>query len=199
MFKLYEYSPSGNCYKVRLLLTQLNIAFDRTEINIIEGKSRTPEFLVKNPNGRIPVLEIAPGKFLFESNAIMFYLSEETEFFPTDKFERAEVMQWLFFEQYSHEPFIATSRFWYLTRKAQEYQEALQQKQAPGYAALGVMEQHLAENEFFAGDRYTIADIGLFAYTHVADEGGFDLTRFPAIQTWIDRVKSQPRYIKITQ
>ena len=181
MFKLYEYSPSGNCYKVRLLLTQLNIPFDRTEINILEGKSRTPEFLVKNPNGRIPVLEIAPGKFLFESNAIMFYLSEETEFFPTDKFERAQVMQWLFFEQYSHEPFIATSRFWYLTGKAQEYQEALQQKQAPGYAALGVMEQHLAENEFFAGDRYTIADIGLFAYTHVADEGGFDLTRFPAI------------------
>ena len=199
MFKLYEYSPSGNCYKVRLLLTQLNIAFDRTEINILEGKSRTPEFLVKNPNGGIPVLEIAPGKFLFESNAIMFYLSEETEFFPTDKFERAQVMQWLFFEQYSHEPFIATSRFWYLIGKAQEYQEALQQKQAPGYAALGVMEQHLAENEFFAGDRYTIADIGLFAYTHVADEGGFDLTRFPAIQTWIDRVKSQPRYIKITQ
>ena len=199
MFKLYEYSPSGNCYKVRLLLTQLNIAFDRTEINILEGKSRTPEFLVKNPNGRIPVLEIAPGKFLFESNAIMFYLSEETEFFPTDKFERAEVMQWLFFEQYSHEPFIATSRFWYLIGKAEEYQEALQQKQAPGYAALGVMEQHLAENEFFAGDRYTIADIGLFAYTHVADEGGFDLARIPAIQTWIDRVKSQPRYIKITQ
>ena len=199
MFKLYEYSPSGNCYKVRLLLTQLNIPFDRTEINILEGKSRTPEFLVKNPNGRIPVLEIAPGKFLFESNAIMFYLSEETEFFPTDKFERAQVMQWLFFEQYSHEPFIATSRFWYLTGKAQEYQEALQQKQAPGYAALGVMEQHLAENEFFAGDRYTIADIGLFAYTHVADEGGFDLTRCPAIQAWIDRVKSQPGYIKITQ
>ena len=199
MFKLYEYSPSGNCYKVRLLLTQLNIAFDRTEINILQGKSRTPEFLVKNPNGRIPVLEIAPGKFLFESNAIMFYLSEETEFFPTDKFERAEVMQWLFFEQYSHEPFIATSRFWYLIGKAKEYQEALQQKQAPGYAALGVMEQHLAENEFFAGDRYTIADIGLFAYTHVAYEGGFDLTKFPAIQTWIDRVKSQPRYIKITQ
>ena len=199
MFKLCEYSPSGNCYKVRLLLTQLNIAFDRTEINILEGKSRTPELLVKNPNGRTPVLEIAPGKFLFESNAIMFYLSEETEFFPTDKFERAQVMQWLFFEQYSHEPFIATSRFWYLIGKAQEYQEALQQKQAPGYAALGVMEQHLAQNEFFAGDRYTIADIGLFAYTHVAGEGGFDLTRFPAIQTWIDRVKSQPRYIKITQ
>jgi len=197
MFKLYEYSPSGNCYKVRLLLTQLNIPFDRTEINILEGKSRTPEFLVKNPNGRIPVLEIAPGKFLFESNAIMFYLSEETEFFPTDKFERAQVMQWLFFEQYSHEPFIATSRFWYLTGKAEEYQEALQQKQAPGYGALGVMEQHLANHAFFTGDRYTIADIGLFPYTHFAGEGGFDLTRFPAIQSRINRVKTQPLHLKI--
>jgi glutathione S-transferase len=197
MFKLYEYSPSGNCYKVRLLLTQLNIPFDRTEINILQKESRTPEFLVKNPNGRIPVLEIAPGKFLFESNAIMFYLSEETEFFPSDKFERAQVMQWLFFEQYSHEPFIATSRFWYLTGKAEEYQAALQQKQAPGYAALGVMEQHLEKNDFFAGDRYSIADIGLFAYTHVAGEGGFDLAGFPAIKTWIERIKNQPRYISI--
>lgn len=198
MFKLYEYSLSGNCYKVRLLLTQLNIPFDRTEIDILQGKSRTPEFLVKNPNGRIPVLEIAPGQFLFESNAIMFYLSEATEFFPTDKFERAQVMQWLFFEQYSHEPFIATSRFWYMTGKAEEYREALQQKQAPGYAALAVMEQHLENHAFFVGDRYTIADIGLFAYTHVAGEGGFDLTKFPAIETWIDRVKSQPAYISMT-
>ena len=114
MLKLYEYFPSGNCYKIRLLLTHLNIPFERLEIDIIKGESRTPDFLIKNPNGRIPVLEIEADKFLFESNAIMFYLSEETEFFPTDKFERAQVMQWLFFEQYSHEPFIATSRFWYL-------------------------------------------------------------------------------------
>ncbi|MEO6863586.1 MAG: glutathione S-transferase family protein [Microcoleus sp.] len=197
MFKLYEYSPSGNCYKVRLLLTQLNIAFDRTEINILQKESRTPEFLVKNPNGRIPVLEIEPGKFLFESNAIMFYLSEKTEFFPSAQFERAQVMQWLFFEQYSHEPYIATSRFWISVGKAEEYQAELQQKQAPGYAALGVMEQRLEKHEFFVGDRYSIADIGLFAYTHVAGEGGFDLTRFPAIQSWIERVKHQPRYISI--
>jgi glutathione S-transferase len=197
VLKLYEYSPSGNCYKIRLLLTQLGIPFERTQIDILKGESRTPEFLLKNPNGRIPVLEIAPGKFLFESNAIMFYLSEGTEFFPDDKWERAKVMQWLFFEQYSHEPFIATSRFWYMTGKAEEYREALQQKQAPGYAALGLMEKHLTENEFFAGDRYTIADIGLFAYTHVAGEGGFDLSGFPAIQTWIDRVQNQPRHISI--
>ena len=198
MFKLYEYSPSGNCYKIRLLLTQLNLPFARIKIDILKRESRTPEFLVKNPNGRIPVLEIELGQFLFESNAIMFYLSEETDFFPSDKVERAQVMQWLFFEQYSHEPFIATSRFWYMTGKAEEYQEALQQKQAPGYAALGVMEQHLEKNDFFVGDRYSIADIGLFAYTHVAGEGGFDLTRFPAIESWIERIKNQPRYIGIT-
>jgi glutathione S-transferase len=126
----------------------------------------------------------------------MFYLSERTEFFSSDKFDRGQVMQWLFFEQYTHEPFIATSRFWYLTRKAPEYQEALKQKQAPGYGALGVMEQHLANHAFFTGDRYTIADIGLFAYTHVAGEGGFDLTRVPAIQSWINRVKNQAGYIK---
>jgi glutathione S-transferase len=120
----------------------------------------------------------------------MFYLSERTEFFSSDKFYRGQIMQWLFFEQYTHEPFIATSRFWYLTRKAQEYQEALKQKQAPGYGALGVMEQHLANHAFFTGDRYTIADIGLFAYTHFGGEGGFDLTRFPAIQSWINQVKN---------
>ncbi|XZN91527.1 MAG: glutathione S-transferase family protein [Microcoleus sp.] len=197
MFKLYQYSMSGNCYKIRLLLNQLNIPFATLEIDILKGESRTKDFLHKNPNGRIPVLEIEPGKFLFESNAIMFYLSEGTEFFPNDKFERSQVMQWLFFEQYSHEPFIATSRFWYLTGKSEEFQEALKQKQAPGYAALGVMERHLETNDFFVADRYTIADIGLFAYTHVAAEGGFDLTRFPAIESWIDRIKSQPGYINI--
>lgn len=188
---------SGNCYKIRLLLNQLNIPFATLEIDILKGESRTKDFLYKNPNGRIPVLEIEPGKFLFESNAIMFYLSEGTEFFPDDKFEKAQVMQWLFFEQYSHEPFIATSRFWYLTGKSEEFHEALKQKQAPGYAALGVMERHLEKNDFFVADRYTIADIGLFAYTHVAGEGGFDLTRFPAIESWIDRIKSQPGYINI--
>ena len=199
MFKLYEYSWSGNCYKVRLLLTQLNIPFARLEIDVLKGESRTPEFLLKNPNGRIPVLEIEPDKFIFESNAIMFYLSEGTEFFPSDKFERAQVMQWLFFEQYSHEPFIATSRFWYLTGKAQEYQEALKQKQAPGYGALGVMEQHLANHAFLTGDRYPIDDIGLFAYTHFAGEGGVDLTRFAAIQSYINRENNQPLFINITQ
>jgi glutathione S-transferase len=145
------------------------------------------------------MIAIEPDEFLFESNAIMFYLSEGTEFFERDKIEGAQIMQWLFFEQYSHESFIATSRFWYLTGKAEEYQEALKQKQAPGYGALGVMEQHLANHAFFTGDRSTIADIGLLAYTHFAGEGGFDLTRVPAIQSWINRGKTQPLYLNLTQ
>src|SRR4028118_313244 len=200
MLRLYEFFSSGNCYKVRLLLTQLGIPFERVELNILKGETRTPEFLSKNSNGRIPVLEIEPGKFLSESNAILFYLSEGTQFFPDDSWERAKVLQWLFFEQYSHEPYIATSRFWIsILGKGDEYRDAINQKREPGYAALTVMERHLTNHVFFVGERYTIADIGLFAYTHVADEGGFDLIRFPEIQAWIERVKAQPQHISITQ
>lgn len=200
MLKLYQFFSSGNCYKIRLLLTQLEIPFESIELDILKGETRTPEFLSKNPNGRIPVLETQSGQFIAESNAILFYLSEGTDFLPKDNFEKAKVLQWLFFEQYSHEPFIATSRFWIsILGKAEEYRDALNQKREPGYAALGVMEKHLTNNDFFVGERYTIADIGLFAYTHVADEGGFDLTKFPAINGWIERVKSQPRHISITQ
>ncbi|AFY89406.1 glutathione S-transferase family protein [Chroococcidiopsis thermalis] len=200
MLKLYDFLPSGNGYKVRLLLTQLGIPFERVEINILKGESRTPEFLKKNSNGRIPVLQLESGDFLAESNAILFYFSEDTEFLPADKLLRARVLQWLFFEQYSHEPNIATPRFWITELgKADEYREAIEQKRQAGYAALGVMEQHLTQQKFFVGDRYSIADIGLFAYTHVADEGGFDLSQFPAIQAWIERVKAQPNYIPITQ
>ncbi len=195
MLKLYEFSPSGNCYKIRLLLTQLEIPFERIEIDITKGESRSPEFLQKNPNGRIPVLEIEPGKFLSESNAILFYLSAGTKFFPTNKWEQAQVMQWLFFEQYSHEPYIATSRYWIsILEKAEEYKAEIKQKQSGGYAALGVMEKHLEKHQFFVGDSYTIADISLFAYTHVADEGGFDLNQFSAIPNWIEKVKNQPLY-----
>ncbi|MBD1832471.1 glutathione S-transferase family protein [Cyanobacteria bacterium FACHB-472] len=200
MLKLYQFFSSGNCYKIRLLLTQLEIPFESIELNILKGETRTPEFLSKNPNGRIPVLETQSGQFIAESNAILFYLSEGTDFLPKDNFEKAKVLQWLFFEQYSHEPFIATSRFWIsILGKAEEYQDALNQKREPGYAALDVMEKHLTNHTFFVEEHYTIADIGLFAYTHVADEGGFDLTRFPAINGWIERVKSQSRYISITQ
>jgi glutathione S-transferase len=200
MYKLYDFLPSGNGYKVRLLLTQLQIPFELIELNIVNQETRTPEFLQKNPNGKIPLLEIAPNQFISESNAILYYLSQETEYFPQDKYQQAQVMQWLFFEQYSHEPNIATPRFWitHQPERLDKYQEQIKQKQQLGYAALNVMEQHLKTHEFFVGDKYTIADIGLYAYTHVAEEGGFNLDKFPAILAWFKRIQSQPKHILIT-
>lgn len=199
MYKLYDFMPSGNGYKVRLLLTQLEIAFELIELNILNQETRTPEFLAINPNGKIPVLEIAPDKFISESNAILYYLSQGTAYFPQDRYQQAQVMQWLFFEQYSHEPNIATPRYWIsVLKQAEQYQEQIKQKQKLGYAALNVMEQHLQSHEFLVAERYTIADIGLYAYTHVAEAGGFDLNKFPAIKSWFNRIESQPRYIKIT-
>ncbi|MFB2769383.1 glutathione S-transferase family protein [Pelatocladus sp. BLCC-F211] len=198
--RLYDFLPSGNGYKIRLLLSQIGMPFERVEVNILKDETRTPEFLSKNPNGKIPVLEIKPGKYLAESNAILVYLSEGTEFLPYDRFLRAQVMQWLFFEQCSLKPFIAPLRFWIsVLGKAEEYKEAIEGRRESGYRALKVMENHLQSHNFFVGERYTIADIALFAYTHVADEGGYDLKQFPAIQAWIERVKSQPRYISIKE
>jgi glutathione S-transferase len=199
MLKLYEYSSSGNCYKIRLLLARLKIDYQRIEIDILKGESRTVEFLKINPNGRIPLLEIEPGKYLYESNAIIYYLANGTELLPIDRWERAQIMQWLFFEQYSHEPNIATVRFWIsILKQAEQKREAIAQKQELGYAALGVMERHLEKHDYFVGERYSIADIALYAYTHVADEGNFDLGKFPAILAWFDRIVSQPNYIKIS-
>lgn len=200
LLRLYDFLPSGNGYKIRLLLTQLGMPFERVELNILKGETRTPEFLSKNPNGKIPVLEIEPGKYLAESNAILVYLSECTEFLPYDRFLRAQVLQWLCFEQYSHEPFIATSRFWIsILGKTEEYSEAIKQKREPGYAALNLMEKHLTSHIFFVGERYTIADIALYSYSHTADEGGFNMSQFPHIKAWCDRVASQPNYIAITK
>lgn len=197
MYRLYDYHDSGNGYKVRLLLTQLGISFEYVEKDILKGETRSPDFLAINPNGRIPVLEVEPEIHLAESNAILIYLSEGTEFLPKDKLDRARVFEWLFFEQYSHEPFIATSRFWLRHGFAQQKQQALQEKQAPGYAALEVLEKRLKEHPFLVGDRYTIADIALYAYTHVAPQGGFSLEKFPAILSWCDRIVNQPNHITI--
>lgn len=199
MYRLYDFLPSGNGYKVRLLLTQLRIPFELVLRDVLQKETRTEEFLEKNPNGRIPVLEVEPGQYLSESNAILIYLSEGTPFLPTDRWERAKVMQWLFFEQYSHEPYIATSRFWLQHDMAEEKKEALAEKQAPGYAALGVMEQRLKDRLFLVDERYTIADIALYAYTHVAYEGGFSLEDYPGIRRWLHQVRSQPHHITITQ
>ena len=198
MLRLYDYLPSGNGYKVRLLLTQLGVQFERIELDIVKGETHTPEFLAKNPNGRIPVLELEDGTCLAESNAIMFYLADGTPFLPVERLARAQVLQWLFFEQYSHEPNIATVRFWLHTEMTDERRTLLPSKRAQGYAALQVMEQHLRTRTFFVGERYTIADIALYAYTNVADEGGFDLTPYPAINAWLARVRAQPRHIPIT-
>lgn len=198
--RLYDYLESGNGYKVRLLLTQLGIPFERVELDITKGETRTLEFLAKNLNGRIPVLESKPGEFLAESNAIMFYLAEGTPFLPTERWERAQVLQWMFFEQYNHEPNIATSRFWISHDLLTEERRAqLSQKRTLGYAALDVMEKHLGGRSFFVGEGYSVADIALYAYTHVAHEGGFDLAGYPRIRAWLERVKNQPKYIPITQ
>ncbi len=199
MMRLYDYLPSGNGYKVRLLLAQLGIPFELVTLDITKGETRTPAFLAKNPNGRIPLLEVEPGRYLAESNAILVYLSEGTPFFPDDRWQRAQVLQWMCFEQYSHEPNIATVRFWlHYTELTPERRAAIEQKRPLGYAALDVMERHLATRPFFVADRYTIADIALYAYTHVADEGGFDLGRHPAVQTWLTRVRAEPRHVPIT-
>ena len=199
MLKLYDYLESGNGYKVRLLLHQLGRPFERVELDIVAGESRTPEFLARNPNGRIPTLELEDGRCLSESNAIQWYLAAGTPFLPDGPFEQARVLQWMFFEQYSHEPYIAVVRFWVHTGTAAEHAAELEERRARGYQALAVMEGHLSEHDFFAAGAYTIADIALYAYTHVAHEGGFELGDYPAVRAWLDRVREQPAHVPITQ
>ncbi len=199
MYTLYDYLPSGNGYKVRLTLCQLKQAFRYVDMDIMKGATRTDAFLKKNPNGRIPTLEYAPGEFLFESNAIMYYLAEGTALLPDSRLHRAQVLQWLFFEQYSHEPFIAVSRFIMMHGEPNEASKArLESKRAGGLAALNIMNDHLSNNDFFVDNTYSIADIGLYAYTHVADEGGFDLDEFPAVTRWLNRIAALPDYCRIT-
>ena len=200
MIRLYDYLPSGNAYKVRLLLTQLGIAFERVELNILEGATRTPEFLAKYPNGRIPAVELDEGRLLFESNAIIMYFAEGTPFLSADRFERAETLQWLFFEQYSHEPYIASVRFLVMYPQVKDDRRLIiDLMRRRGHDALAVMEHHLKSREWFVGARYSIADIALYAYTNVAGEGGFDLSGYDAVRAWLARVKSQPRHIPISQ
>ena len=200
MFTVYGDTQSGNCYKVQLVLHQLNLPYRWVAVDTLKKETRSAAFLAKNPNGKIPLLELPSGEFLPESNAIMHYLAEGSPLLPGDRLERARVLQWLFFEQYSHEPYIAVARYIvrYLGRPG-KLEAKLQEKMAPGYAALKVMEQHLAQHRFLAGETYSIADIGLYAYTHVAHEGGFDLSTFPAIQAWLGRVTEQPGHITMGQ
>ena len=200
MMTLYDFNGSGNGYKVRLLLAQLGIRYTLVERDILKGETRTPEFLAKNPNGRIPTLELDDGTFLAESDAILWYLAEGTKFAPADRMERARTLQWMFFEQYSHEPQIAVARFWiHSLHKGKEWADRLQEKWQKGYLALDVMERHLTGRRFFVAERYSIADIALYGYTHVAGEGEFDLGRYPHIRAWLDRVADQPGHVLITQ
>ena len=192
--KLYNVAYSGNSYKVRLLVNQLGIPCEIIDVDILNGESRTAEFLKINPNGRTPVLD-DDGFVLAESNAILAYLARGTKFLPDDRHKFALAFQWLFFEQYSHEPYIATSRFWLQHKPdSPERTALLASKRDGGWAALKVMEDHLAKHDFFVGD-YSIADIALFAYTHVADEGGFPLDNFSKIRNWIERVKAQVEFV----
>ena len=194
--RIYGDSRSGNCYKLKLLCAAMGMDYDWVEVDILRGETHTDEFLAMNANGKIPLLALPDGRHLAESNAILCYLADGGPFLPGKAFEKAEVLQWLFFEQYSHEPYIATSRFiiQYLGTPPERALE-LDQKKAGGYRALGVMETRLAEHEFLAGDHYTIADIALFAYTHVADEGGFSLDEFPAIRRWLARISERPDFV----
>ena len=199
MLRLYDHLESGNGYKVRLLLHQLGVPFERVELDIVKGETRTPAFLAKNPNGRIPTLELEDGTFLPESNAILWYLAEGTPFLPEQRLARAQVLSWMFFEQYSHEPNIATLRFWTHQGWLEQRAALVPGKREAGAAALRVMEEHLAKHGFFVAELYTIADIALYAYTHVAEEGGFALAAYPAICAWLARVAAQPGHVPITR
>ena len=186
MLRLYDNHLSGNGYKPRLLLAHLGQSCERIEVDILKGETRTPEFLHRNPNGRIPVLELEDGACIAESNAILFYLAEGSRFLPSARLARAVTLQWMFFEQYSHEPCIAVARHWIQHVEMTAAQRArLPAKQEGGRAALAVMENHLRGSSWFGGDAISIADIALYAYTHVADEGGFDLSHYPAVGAWL--------------
>jgi len=194
---LYNAPVSGNCYKVRLLFAQLGIDCERREVDVFDRSDR-PELLGGlNPALRVPTLVLDDGRTLAESDAILFYFGDGTEYLPQDRYERAQVLQWMFFEQYSHEPYIAVARFWELAGIHQSDAE-LEAKQNGGHAALRAMDEHLMEREFLVGERYTIADIALFAYTHVAPEGGFTLEPYSAIRSWLTRVAAQPGHVGIT-
>ena len=200
MLRLYDYYDSGNGYKVRLLLSQLGLPFEYVETDILKGETRTPEFLALNPNGRVPVLQLEDGTPLAESDAILFYLAEGTPYLPADKLSRARVLQWLFFEQYSHEPYVAVARFLLRHTEPDDPRRGmLEQRQKGGYAALAVMERHLADNPFFVAGRYSIADIALYAYTHVADQGGLELGSYPCVRAWLARVEAQPGFVRMLQ
>ena len=194
--QFYGDSISGNCYKLQLACSELDIEYVWHEMDILAGDTRTEKFLALNPNGKVPVLSLPDGRVLLESNAILSYLAHGSGLAGNGRFARARILQWLFFEQYSHEPYIATSRFIvkYLGNPADRRADLIA-KQPGGYKALAVMEQQLQSCKFIAGSEFSIADIALYAYTHVAHEGGFDLAQYPSIREWLQRIESRPGFV----
>jgi glutathione S-transferase len=196
MLTVYGMKSSGNCYKVQLLLEQLGRPYRWVEVDSAAGETRTPQYLAMNPNGKVPLLEAGPGRYLAESNAILCYLAEGSPLLPQDAWQRAQVLQWLFFEQYSHEPYIAVARFICRWLPADHPRRAdLPRLHERGAQALAVMEQQLARQPFIAGAEYGVADIALFAYTHAAADGAFDLSAYPQINAWLERVRTQPGFV----
>jgi glutathione S-transferase len=197
---LYDSAISGNCYKVRLLLAHLGVAYERRAVDVVDRSNR-PELLGGlNPSLRVPTLVLDDGRPLGESGAILWYFGDDTRFLPRDAYERAQVLQWMFFEQYDHEPAIAVVRFWlHYSGVPAGYEDRLEEKTAAGYRALGAMERHLeGRRRWFVGDEMSLADIALYAYTHVADEGGFDLGCFPSVGAWLARVAAEPGHVPIS-
>ena len=200
MLTVYGFSPSGNCHKVRLMLEQLGRAYRWIETDSARGATRMPEFLAINPNGRVPAIVREDGRALAESNAILCWLAEGSEYLPSDNWERAQALAWMFFEQYSHEPYIAVARFIRGWTPADSPRRAdLPRLRERGHQALAVMEKHLAAHAWFTGANYGVADIALHAYTHVAGEGGFDLAPYPALRDWLARVQATPRFVAMEQ
>jgi len=188
---LYDNQASGNCYKVRLILNLLDVAFERREISVIDRSDRS-ELSGLSPSLNVPTVVLDDDRALAESNAILWYFADGSRYLPDDPFERAQVLQWMFFEQYKHEPSIAVVRFWVAIAKDFPPAADIEARRADGYKALDAMERHLQNDEYFVGKRFTIADIALYAYTHVAPEGGFDLEQYPAVRAWLYRVSAQP-------
>jgi len=200
MLTLYQDPRSGNCYKVVLTAAHLNIPLKTVDIDVTAGTTRQSAFLAKNPNGRVPTIELEDGSFLPESNAIILYLAEGSPLIPADRLARAHMLQWMFFEQYSHEPYIAVARFWLRfvsTDKLREKEHLIPEWHAKGNAALRVMDGHLAHSVWFAGDRLSLADIALYAYTHCAGDGGFKLEHYPAVSAWLARVAAVKGHVKM--
>jgi glutathione S-transferase len=195
---LYDSAVSGNCYKVRLLLAHLGIPYERRELSVVDRSNRDEVLGGLNPAQRVPTLILDDGRPLGESGAILWYFGEGTDFVPKDRYERAQVLQWMFFEQYDHEPAIAVTRFWLkYSGRPEDFADRLEERTAAGRRALAAMEGHLQGREFLVGDGLTLADLALYAYTHVADEGGFDLEPYPAIRAWLERVAAAPGHVPI--